>query len=855
MRLWLSKAAVLTPLLAIPFSNLAAQGESKSPDPGVGASIQTEAPSASLEQHFARDEYEAVIADAQASLAVIPESYPALRLMAFALLRKGRLMSAAQTFESTLAVDPDRPSLDIRAALADLDLRAGQREAAASRAKEILHRYSTQVTQLTANDIDGAARAAQVLARDDPDFFQTALSIYETGIERFPEAHRLKTAMGDLLLRKYNSAEARALYLQALEADAEDPESLLALARGESFDESPEAIKLARLAVDRRPGWAAARRVLARAYLNNHEFDQAAEQIEAALAVDPSSSEARGLEAALAMLEADDDRMEKSIEQAIQDGPGEVTVYEVLAEIAVRNRLYPYAVEFSRRAVSADPKAWRSYGMLGMNQLRIGAMRAGRRNLERAFSGDPFNVWVKNTLDLMDRMEQFETFSSEHFVLVADPKEGRVLAPFLLPVAERAFDYYAERYGYSPPTPIRIEIFERHEDFSVRTIGLVGVDILGASFGPVIAMDSPSTRAFGPINWASVIWHEISHSFHLSMSRFRVPRWFTEGLAVLEEHKARPGWGGDVNPGFLIAFRREELPTASQLEAAFQRPATSEQVSHYYYLSYLLTEFIERQYGVEAIVRMLEGYAEGRSVNEMVGAVTGLYGAGLDGALNRHIQLRFGSSIDALTPLVNLDAISTEEAANPYEVTFKTAVAALASGQLEAAEAAFTKAIELFPEHAGPDSAYHQLAKLYRESGRPAKVREMLEAIVAINADDLDAQRELTDIILSEGEPDESIAALQKLELIEPFDSERHRQAAKLYEQREQWLYATRARAAVLDLDPVDRAGAHYELARALTRAGHPDRGREHVLRSLEIAPLFDDGLELLLEIREQLAR
>ena len=100
-------------------------------------------------------------------------------------------------------------------------------------------------------------------------------------------------------------------------------------------------------------------------------------------------------------------------------------------------------------------------------------------------------------------------------------------------------------------------------------------------------------------------------------------------------------------------------------------------MSHYYFLSYLLAEFIERQYGMDAIVRMLEGYAQGRSVNEMVGAVTGLYGPGLDGALERHIELRFESSITALSPLMDLSEISTDEAANPYEVTFKSAIAAL----------------------------------------------------------------------------------------------------------------------------------------------------------------------------------
>ena len=96
-------------------------------------------------------------------------------------------------------------------------------------------------------------------------------------------------------------------------------------------------------------------------------------------------------------------------------------------------------------------------------------------------------------------------------------------------------------------------------------------------------------------------------------------------------------------------------------------------------------------------------------------------------------------------------------------------------------------------------------------------------------------------------------AGLQmKVELIDPFEMERHRQLAELYEARGEWLYATRSRTAVLDLDPVDRAGAHYELARTLVALGDLEAARQQVLRSLEIAPMYGDGLELLLTIVEQ---
>ena len=68
------------------------------------------------------------------------------------------------------------------------------------------------------------------------------------------------------------------------------------------------------------------------------------------------------------------------------------------------------------------------------------------------------------------------------------------------------------------------------------------------SFGSTLVMDSPSAEDPGNFNWASTMWHEIAHAFHLSMSDHRVPRWFTEGLAVHEQHEARPYWGLQASP-------------------------------------------------------------------------------------------------------------------------------------------------------------------------------------------------------------------------------------------------------------------------------------------------------------------
>ena len=90
-------------------------------------------------------------------------------------------------------------------------------------------------------------------------------------------------------------------------------------------------------------------------------------------------------------------------------------------------------------------------GLLGNNQLHAGNIEEGRALLERAFAIDPFNLWHKNTLDLLDNLRTFRTIDRGHFRIVAPPKEAELLATYLVPLLEEAYDSLSARYHYKPP--------------------------------------------------------------------------------------------------------------------------------------------------------------------------------------------------------------------------------------------------------------------------------------------------------------------------------------------------------------------------------------------------------------------
>ena len=67
---------------------------------------------------------------------------------------------------------------------------------------------------------------------------------------------------------------------------------------------------------------------------------------------------------------------------------------------------WPIPNAVARRATEIAPRSWDAHLNLGMALLRLGQMEPGRDEVEKAFKGDPFNVWAKNTLDCSKKQQR-----------------------------------------------------------------------------------------------------------------------------------------------------------------------------------------------------------------------------------------------------------------------------------------------------------------------------------------------------------------------------------------------------------------------------------------------------------------
>jgi tetratricopeptide (TPR) repeat protein len=516
--------------------------------------------------------------------------------------------------------------------------------------------------------------------------------------------------------------------------------------------------------------------------------------------------------------------------------------------------------------VTLDPQSWDGYAILGVNQLRIGRIDEGKATLSMAFAGAPYNVWVKNTLDLLDTFPDYVESSTERFnLMIEGGPEADLLSLYVGELAEQAYDYFEPRYGYSPPTPIRIEVYPSHADFSVRTVGLAGLGALGVSFGPVIAIDSPSARPLGEFNWGTTLWHEIAHTFTLGTTDFRIPRWVSEGLSVYEERRARPSWGDDVTASFLIAFQRGMLQPVSRITDGLVRPAYPEQVIHSYYQASMVCELIERDWGFDGILALLDAYKRGLSTDEAFEEVLGVDAETFDRLFDEYIAEIYAGPLAALAdggeegrenPLAGGQGVPSQylrQMAESEPGNFRTQLAYGAAlvdeERYDDAVPYLERAKQLFPQYAEADSPYAYLAMVARERGDLRRAAEELEALTDINENLYQANSRLADIYTELGEPEHAAAALERMVWIYPLDIGMHQRLAALYEETENHPLAIRERRAVVALAPADMAEAWYQLARAQYEGGEMSNARSSVLRSLEIAPSFPGAQGLLLTI------
>jgi tetratricopeptide (TPR) repeat protein len=764
-------------------------------------------------------------------------------LLGEAAAQRGRLDRADSLFARAEAA-PSAIRALARARRAEL-LSARGRGAAAAAAADRLATALENSETLPADDWLALGIAYQILGSTRPAQFKDALAAYDRAVAADSTMVAAHLRLGQLFLDKYNAPDAKTAFDEALRRDPGNARAELGLGLVALFGGNPASFSLIEKAARSGPGLARAHALLARLDLDAEAFDSALARSDRAVRLDSSDQSAWAIRAASYLLLGDSARFQETEAAVRARHAAPAVFYSEIAEAVARHRRYQVAAAVARKGVAADPDEPAALTALGVNELRLGAVDSGRARLERAFERDPYHVWNKNTLDLLDELAKYRTVASGRFLFVAAPEEIDILALYLGPLLEAAYDSLAVRYRYRPPTPIRLELYRRHADFSVRTVGLAGIGALGVSFGSVLAMDAPSARNLGDFNWGSTAWHELTHAFTLGATSHKVPRWLSEGLSVLEERRARAGWGANATTAFVSALKGGQLKPVSRLNDGFVRPRHPADVAFAYYQASLLCEYLEAGFGFDAILRLLGAYRDGASTEEAIRAAVNLSSTELGTRFDAWLRGRFAEPLKSVTALRDSTAVPGE-----LDQLVESGKRLRAAGRLDEAVTTLERADRMFPAMADRDSPAWQLAEIHRERGNPAKAAEYLNRVTRYNESQFEANRLEAELEATLGDQRGALEALERAIFIHPYEVALHTEAASLATAVGDHNRAVRERRAVLALNPSDRAGAHYELAVALRDGGDREGARREVLKALEEAPSFEKAQVLLLELR-----
>ncbi len=733
-------------------------------------------------------------------------------------------------------------------------LRLTGKEEQAQPILESFIKFYEETDGLIAEELTAIARALTYLEKykDANDIFDEAIS----DDKEYLEAH---LSRGELFTAKYNYGEAAEILNEAMQIAPGSARLHLAIASNKRI-EGGDAMNAALVqALKINPNYVDAKVFAATIDLEAERIQSAQTQIDEALRINPNSLDAHSLRAALYWQQNRQADYESEVKTVLGINPRYGTLYEVLAHFATQTRRYDESVAFLREGLKLSPRLWSSHLALGMGLLRQGNFEEGRATLEKAFEGDPFNVWAKNTLDLLDSMKEYRETKSGDFVIKTAAKESDVLSIYASSLLDEASKKLSAKYQFTPRGPISVEIFPNHDDFAVRALGLTGLGALGVCFGKVIAQDSPSARPSGEFNWGSTLWHEFAHVVTLQTTDHLIPRWFSEGLSVYEEHKARPGWGDDWNIGHIKAFAEGKWFTIANLDNGFIRPKRAEDVGLAYFQAGQVCHFVEEKYGFDAILAMLRGYKERKKTPEILQSALKLSEADFDREFNKYIKSKIDKYIPALESMwknpppqqLSLEDLAkrADEAPGDFGLALRAGLRFHAEGNDDRAIPYLKRSIELFPLHAEGGNAYETLAEIFEKKGDKAAQASMLDALIKVDENNYEALKKLAQLKFDAGEPARALELLEMSFYVNPFETPAHSLAGTLHLERNENDRAVREFQIALAAGPPNIAEAHYNLARAYLASGKQREARKSVLRSLEAAPGFDKAQDLLLKI------
>lgn len=733
--------------------------------------------------------------------------------------------------------------------LAGLYSKTGRMPEAKELYQEIYNRYKESGFP-TADLINLAASCAAQLEQ-----FHAANQAFKAAYKIDPKNVKVLYRWGSLFRDKYNLADARRNFEEALEINPYWADLYSAYARAVENFVSQE--KLAGQALEQNPNHVEAMNIIAGLHILDSRYGEAETIIRKSLQVNPASIYGLANLASIYHfrgLAADFSDVEK---KALKINPACGEFYIVLAQNNDKRFRYKDAVEFSKKAVEVEPDNWQAHSFLGANLLRIGRTEEAKFHLDLCLNNDDFNLFAKNSLDLIDEYENFEIIDSRHFSLKIHQSESVVMGPAILKLAEEAYDSLSLYYPYTPAGKILLEAYNDHADFAVRISGLPNLDLLGVCFGDIVAFETPKAQLDNEYNWARTLWHELAHVFTVGLSDHRVPRWLTEGLSVFEEKRARAEWSRKMDIDLFAALDQDKLLSIANINSGFTRPEFPRQIILSYYQSMKIVEFLINNYSFDVIPKLLVGFGNRNSdeqnfidvFNKSIDEINKEFFKNLrekreklDNVLISDINI-FGEEKKDKSSLEKLFGKKN----SPYFEHCMAGIQLYEEKKYKEAEEKFLKAIEIYRFYTGSGNPYQGLAEIYRRTEEKSKLVNILENFLEISEYGTSESIELAEYYLEINNHKKAQYYFNRSLYTNPYEKTTHTNLAEIYSKQKMFEQEVIQRKILVSLNPANKAESLYNLSFSLFNNQNYSEAKRQVLKALEISPGYRDAQKLLM--------
>lgn len=660
-------------------------------------------------------------------------------------------------------------------------------------------------------------------------------------------------ATGNLALAKDDYKLASKAFQEGLQEYPGNAELLHGLACSYREGDRSKLIEYAEQTLAINPRHAPTHVLMAEHLIAAESYDFANAQLDRALLTNPRYPQALALKAALAYIRNENRIGDELRSDALATWTRNPEVDYRIGQQLSRKYRFSEGASHQRLALELDDSYNPARIQLAQDLLRLGRNAEAWPLAEAVYESDPYNISAFNLTTLRDRLEDFATVESEHFLIRSSREEAAVYGNRAARILEDAHARLTERYGIELPQKTTVEIYPNSADFETRTFGMPGnPGYLGVCFGPVFTINSPATRS---ANWEAVLYHEFCHTITLTLTNNRMPRWLSEGISVYEEQVANPAWGQRMSAAYRTRILSGQMQPISSMSSAFLQAENGEDVQFAYYQSYLVVEYITQTYGLDPLKALLESLGSGQDVNDALAdhlAPLEMLDEGFAQFAQKEAS-QLAAAYRFESPSGPLAALTTTiEPQKNYTAALAEGRERLAAEEWEEAIAALSELVGNAGYLPGQENAHLALAQAYRGIGDKSKEAAILAEMVNHEANRLSPITRLLELATEARDPEQALRWADAWIAINPMAETPWRALLSAAKERERSETAIEAARALLALEPPDKPSLHFQLAQ-LTQGSDPQGAKRHVLRALEEAPRFEAAYRLLVKLQADL--